>query len=420
MSNSAIKKAQGRNLLLLLIAVAVCLGATYHFLADKNVANEKTKSDQNALTEVNITNTGKRPDEQKDWTDRIQNKVNKSEEQMAALANKVDELINLKNENQDNEKFNKLAADIEELKKEKLTQSDHTQKSSEIREDNIPLIDQKLSEDSKETENTTLRNPDNYVPSGTFVKAIMLGGADASAGALGKANPNPVLLRILEQGTLPNNKHSHLKGCLVTAAIVGDVSSERGLMRLERMSCTRTDGEIVDLEVEGTVFGTEGKNGVRGKPLWREGTLLLRAAAAGTFSGFSKGLTQSLTTESISPLGSTQTVNNGDVLKYGAAQGIGNAMDKLAEYNIQRAEQYHPVIQISAGTLVDIVFLKGFSLEENKPASGGVVASKNDETNAANNLSKANTENEEDQNSLTLTEKQAARIKAHEEASGIR
>ena len=94
-------------------------------------------------------------------------------------------------------------------------------------------------------------------------------------------------------------------------------------------------------------------------------------------------------------------------------------MDKLAEYNIQRAEQYHPVIQISAGTLVDIVFLKGFSLEENKPASGGVVASKNDETNAANNLSKANTENEEDQNSLTLTEKQAARIKAHEEASGI-
>ena len=38
-------------------------------------------------------------------------------------------------------------------------------------------------------------------------------------------------------------------------------------------------------------------------------------------------------------------------------------MDKLADYNIQRAEQYHPVIQLTAGQPVDIVFLKGFYLD---------------------------------------------------------
>ena len=41
-------------------------------------------------------------------------------------------------------------------------------------------------------------------------------------------------------------------------------------------------------------------------------------------------------------------------------------MDKLAEYNIKRAEQYHPVIQLSAGTVVDIVFQEGFFLDGKK------------------------------------------------------
>ena len=53
-------------------------------------------------------------------------------------------------------------------------------------------------------------------------------------------------------------------------------------------------------------------------------------------------------------------------LNIGAAQGVSNAMDKIADYNIRRADQYHPVIQLSAGTIVDIVFLKGFYLDGQK------------------------------------------------------
>ena len=41
-------------------------------------------------------------------------------------------------------------------------------------------------------------------------------------------------------------------------------------------------------------------------------------------------------------------------------------MDKIADYNIRRADQYHPVIQLSAGTIVDVVFLKGFYLDGQK------------------------------------------------------
>ena len=90
---------------------------------------------------------------------------------------------------------------------------------------------------------------------------------------------------------------------MVTAAVVGDISSERGQIRLERMSCTFPNGEIVEQPVEGTVFGMDAKNGVRGTPVWREGALLGRAAVAGTLSGLGSAVSQTYTTNSISPLG---------------------------------------------------------------------------------------------------------------------
>lgn len=227
-----------------------------------------------------------------------------------------------------------------------------------IREDTLTLP----SLDAEENR-VPVKNPETYVPAGTFVKAVMLGGADASAAVNAQSNPTPMLFRIVEQGTLPNHKKSHLKDCVVTAAVVGDVSSERGMIRLESLSCTFPNNQIVDQTVEGTVFGTEGKNGVRGIPVWRENALIQRAFVAGTLSGLSEGLSQTYTSNSVSSLGNVQTVNPNKVFQYGGAKGVGKAMDKLADYNIQRAEQYHPVIQLSAGTVVDIVFMKGFFLD---------------------------------------------------------
>ncbi len=151
--------------------------------------------------------------------------------------------------------------------------------------------------------------------------------------------------------------------------MIGDISSERGQMRLERILSRvspKQHREVIELPVEGTVFGPEGKNGVRGVPLWREGALLKRAFVAGSLSGFSQGIASQYTTTALSPTGTISAVNNADIFKFGAAQGVSNAMDKIADYNIRRADQYHPVIQLSAGTIVDIVFLKGFYLDGQK------------------------------------------------------
>jgi conjugal transfer pilus assembly protein TraB len=239
-------------------------------------------------------------------------------------------------------------------------QNDNAQLDNGLREDKLTLTTR------EDNTSRPLKNPDTYVPAGTTVPAIMLSGADASAAVTSPHNPNPMIFRIIEKGTLPNHKTSHLKDCTVLAQVVGDISSERGEINIEKMSCVFPNNQIIDPKVEGWVFGRDGKYGVRGRPVWREGKLLQRAFAAGALSGISEGISQSYTTNSISPLGNTQTTNNGKILQVGAARGAGKAMDKLADYNIQRAEQYHPVIQISPGDVVDIVFKEGFFLDGKK------------------------------------------------------
>jgi conjugal transfer pilus assembly protein TraB len=233
-----------------------------------------------------------------------------------------------------------------------------------IRRDKLNLVS--LSSTGDEQYRVPTKNPDTYVPAGTFVQGVIIEGADAAASVTAQTNPEPMLIRLTANGTLPNRRRSHLKDCVVTLAASGDISSERGKIRAERLSCVKPGGGIIDIPVEGNVAGPDGKNGMRGNPVWRENALLQRAFTAGALSGISDGISQTYTTNSISPLGNTQTTNNGKILQVGVAKGTGKAMDKLADYNIQRAEQYHPVIQLSAGTVVDVVFLKGFFLDGKK------------------------------------------------------
>lgn len=259
------------------------------------------------------------------------------------------------------------------------------------------------------------KNPDTYVPAGTFVQGIIIEGADAAANVSAQTNPEPMLVRLIANGTLPNRHHSHLKDCVVTLAASGDISSERGKIRTERLSCVKPTGEIIDIPVEGNVAGADGKNGMRGNPVWREHALLQRAFTAGALSGLSEGISQSYTTNSISPLGNTQTTNNGKILQVGVAKGTGKAMDKLADYNIQRAEQYHPVIQLSAGTLVDVVFIKGFFLDGKKHHDNEEITDTPNQPSAISSFIQTN-----DHAELPLTPEQIARLDQRSKELGLR
>lgn len=206
-----------------------------------------------------------------------------------------------------------------------------------------------------------VKTPKTYVPAGTFARGVLLEGADANASVNGQSDTVGILVRILDSGTLPNGHHSHLKGCFVLASIYGDISSERGEARLTKLSCTRSDGSILEKKVEG-YLSFAGKEGIKGRPVMRNGQVLMMAGLSGMLSGFGSALQQSSQTQSISALGSTTSVSPADVWKNGAYGGANTAMSQLANYYIQRADQYHPIIEIGSGTVATVIFQSGFSL----------------------------------------------------------
>ena len=200
-----------------------------------------------------------------------------------------------------------------------------------------------------------------YVPAGSFVRVALLGGLDAPTGGQAQTNPHPILMRTQDNAFLPNRYRFEIKECFILASSYGDISSERAFARLENLSCVRRDGKAVDMAVKGYVVGEDGKAGMRGRLISKQGQILANALLAGIGSGIGQAFQNSATTQSISPLGSTSTVNQGQQFKSGISSGVGKALDRLSQYYIDLAEKLFPVIEIDAGRTVEVVFTKGFA-----------------------------------------------------------
>jgi conjugal transfer pilus assembly protein TraB len=206
------------------------------------------------------------------------------------------------------------------------------------------------------------RTPGTYLPAGSFVRAVLLAGLNAPTGGQAQSNPHPVLLRLVDHAQLPNQFRLKAKDCLIVGSGYGDLSSERAYIRTESLSCVSAGGEALDLPIKGYVAGEDGKAGVMGRLITKQGQVLANALIAGIGSGLGQAFQQSASTTSTSPLGSTSTVKPGEELKAGISSGVGKAMDRLAQYYISLAEKLYPVVEVDAGRLVDVVITKGAML----------------------------------------------------------
>ena len=214
------------------------------------------------------------------------------------------------------------------------------------------------------------RDTRRYLPSGAFTRAVLLGGLDAPTGGQAQRNPQPVLLRLADNAILPNQFRARVKECFIVGAGYGDVSSERAYIRTESLSCVTRDGTAIDVPVKGYVAGEDGKAGMRGRLVSKQGQILANALLAGVASGIGHAFTQSSTTLSVSPLGTTSTVDPGKQLEAGLGTGVGKALDRLAQYYISLAEKVFPVIEVDAGRSVDVVLTQGVALPGTLDAAG--------------------------------------------------
>ncbi len=206
------------------------------------------------------------------------------------------------------------------------------------------------------------RSYETFIPPGTFCRVSTLVGMEAPTGGQAQTNPVPAQFEVLDDCTLPNGRKAPLKGCFVTANGYGDLSSERAYIRLDRLSCIDDDDNAVDIAVRGYVVGEDGKPGMSGTIVSKQGTAIANSIYAALASGTGRGLRSAGVSQSVNALG-TVTETTTDGFKAGLGEGLAKGFDAISAYYLRLAEKLFPTVSISSMRTVEIAFNRGFVFE---------------------------------------------------------
>ncbi|MEO0347723.1 MAG: TraB/VirB10 family protein [Pseudomonadota bacterium] len=210
-----------------------------------------------------------------------------------------------------------------------------------------------------------IRKPNvaDTIPAGSFAKGVLLSGIDAATSLTAPSEPKPLLIRLVDPGTLPRSFKSDLQDCHVIASGYGDISSERLYARLEKLSCAeRSTGEIVETAVAGYIAGEDGRIGVRGNVVEKTRGYIEKSIIGGVLQGVAGVIAPSSNTVLSSTGIFSEKQSKGERLRSGLADGATNSMDRLSKYYIDRAESIQPIIQIASGRVLDVVFTEGAAI----------------------------------------------------------
>lgn len=201
-----------------------------------------------------------------------------------------------------------------------------------------------------------------FLPAGSFVRVAMLNGVDAPTGGQAQSNPLPVAFHVIDTASLANKHNLDIRDCRFIAAAWGDLSSERMMGRTETLTCIIND-ETIELPIKGTIIGEDGKAGVRGRLVTKQGQLLANALFSGAISGVGDAFKMSSLVTSIGGGGITQAFDANKLAEAGLGGGLSKAADTLAQYYLKAADKIYPVIETDGGRTVEILITKGATYE---------------------------------------------------------
>ena len=227
------------------------------------------------------------------------------------------------------------------------------------------IVNEIKDEESIDDEETKSKKKEiiDYLPTGTISKVTLLNGFDAPTMSKAKSNPIPLLMKINDLSILPNKFDYDLKECFVMGEGYGDLSSERVYIRTNNISCISRTGKTIDMPFKAMVTGEDGKAGLRGRVVSKQGTILARTIIANFVSavGTAFGNQGQTIIDSISATtgASTQTSTNNSssssTFKAGVYQGLSSGANKLADFYLKLADQVFPVIEIDANRNAELI-----------------------------------------------------------------
>lgn len=190
---------------------------------------------------------------------------------------------------------------------------------------------------------------------------------DAPTGSSAQKNPFPVLVRLKADAILPNRYTADVKECFVVSSGFGDLSSERAYIRAESISCVRQDGGVIEVPWM--------------RMRWAKTARLVFADASSAnkalycamhcWPAFCADSRICLVERKPrcwrwpDPLAWPQPRFNAPLARIrwgGALRGTGYAMERLANYYIDYAENLFPVIEIDVTRKINLVVQRGTKL----------------------------------------------------------
>lgn len=204
-----------------------------------------------------------------------------------------------------------------------------------------------------------------YLTSGSMFEGVLITGMDAPTSGVTQKNPVPSLMRIKTDATMPNLYSLGVKECFVMISGFGVMATERAQLRTESISCIGPDGKVMESKLDGYVVGEDGKAGLRGRLVSKQGAILAKSMTAGFLSGLGTAMSPSTVPQlNIAPGASQQFQgpNIGNAAQTGAYKGVADSAKMISQFYLEMAKEMFPVVEIDAGRRATIVVIKGLEL----------------------------------------------------------
>lgn len=234
----------------------------------------------------------------------------------------------------------------------------------------ISMVSEAEDKDEDENKEAETQSRDSgkrtaYIPAGSILTGTLITGADFPTGKGSYENPTPSLIRLSKHAILPNRYTADVRECFLLVGGRGELGSERAKLRGEMLSCIRNDGGVIQTKLNSYVAGEDGKEGIKGRLVSKQGQLIARTMVAGFLSGMSEAFDY----DQVSVLSTTATNTvqyqknwSSEAAKGGIAKGFQDSLDRVAQFYMDLADQMVPVVEINAGRQVDIVVISGTTL----------------------------------------------------------
>ena len=350
-----------------LAALGLIITLIFYYFSDGNEPNKLIEEERTTKNEISGE---KAVDPRAKWTEEVLNEVRTIKNQLEAVIenksleskSKIDE-VNQKLESLENNINDKpLLYDALplDLQKEHFPQEELAIKSQ-------PLTSSRREFGYATRSNSRIKKEvKDYITTGSFARGLLLTGVVVGTGTNNAASPEPIMIRLVDTANFSKGyRTKQIKEAILIGSCSGDISSERAKCRLETVSLINNKGDIIEKNVEGWLIGEDGRPGIKGIVVDKSSDIARMAVLNGVLGGIAQFF-QNQATNGILPIspmtGGQNALKAQDALKAGLYSGSGNALEKLADFAIKRAESMSPVIVVGSGRIVDVVFKKGVDL----------------------------------------------------------